>query len=112
MSSDTSLIKSRATNHMDAKQRIQQNLKIHRLWKDSYEDRIVPIQGTRLFQFCKLVGDLTKLEFGLSREVYQKLSETIDSIVHNAALVHWIFPYEQLKPHNVIGTQVIEYVIL
>jgi thioester reductase-like protein len=33
------------------------------------------------------------------------LAETIDCIIHSAALVHWIYPYEQVKAQNVLGTQ-------
>ncbi len=36
---------------------------------------------------------------------YSHLAE-VDAIVHNGAFVHWLLPYEKLKPTNVTGTQV------
>lgn len=32
----------RASTKIDGKQRLQQSLKINRLWKDNYENRIIP----------------------------------------------------------------------
>ncbi len=43
--------------------------------------------------------------FSLSLMFVLLLSE-VDAIVHNGAFVHWLLPYEKLKPTNVTGTQV------
>jgi L-aminoadipate-semialdehyde dehydrogenase len=36
---------------------------------------------------------------------YQKLAADIEVIIHNGALVHWMYPYEKLRRPNVIGTK-------
>eukprot|EP01126_Amoeba_proteus_P000246 TRINITY_DN10080_c0_g1_i2.p1 TRINITY_DN10080_c0_g1~~TRINITY_DN10080_c0_g1_i2.p1 ORF type:complete len:581 (-),score=115.42 TRINITY_DN10080_c0_g1_i2:4-1746(-) len=51
-----------------------------------------------------IVGDISKNNFGISKESYQKLSTTIDGIVHSAGIVDWILPYTALRETNVHGT--------
>lgn len=50
--------------------RIEENLRLHRLWKDS--KGIVPITGT-----------LAKGFFGLQYKDFNELAQEIDFIVHN-----------------------------
>jgi L-aminoadipate-semialdehyde dehydrogenase len=57
------------------------------------QERIVPI-----------IGDLSSERLGLSQETFDKLSDEIDVIIHNGAVVHWMYPYERLKAANVNGT--------
>lgn len=49
-------------------------------------------------------GDLGEPLLGMAIDTFKELSETVDMIVHNGAYVHWIYPYEQLKPVNVLGS--------
>ena len=59
-----------------------------------------------------LAGDLTSPRFGLTKEMYDKLTADIDAIVHNGALVNHAFPYSELFEANVFGTvEVIRFAI-
>ncbi|KAH3680804.1 hypothetical protein WICMUC_000155 [Wickerhamomyces mucosus] len=51
-----------------------------------------------------VLGDLSKEQFGLSNNVWNELTNTIDVIIHNGALVHWVYPYSKLRDANVIGS--------
>ena len=62
-------------------------------WKDAFESSIEPV-----------LGDLSKVNFGLSDSKWSTLTNTIDVIIHNGALVHWVYPYSKLRDPNVIGT--------
>ncbi|XP_074650108.1 uncharacterized protein LOC141905204 [Tubulanus polymorphus] len=52
-----------------------------------------------------LKGDITLLNLGLSEEDHQHFSTEIDFIIHPAANVNLIYPYQALHGPNVIGTQ-------
>lgn len=73
--------------------RIEKNLTNHQLWNESYAGRIVPV-----------VGDLGKPRFGLSEEQFTTLANNTDLIYHSGALVHWVYPYAQMKAVNVSAT--------
>ncbi len=49
-------------------------------------------------------GDISEPGFGLSKAAWTRLAETVDLIVHPAALVNHVLPYQQLFGPNVIGT--------
>lgn len=51
-----------------------------------------------------VLGDLSKSQFGLSTDEWSCLTNSIDVIIHNGALVHWVFPYSKLRDSNVIST--------
>lgn len=51
-----------------------------------------------------LVGSLEKPHWGLSDAEWADLSSKADLVVHNGALVHWVYPYETLRGPNVEGT--------
>ncbi|MET0457572.1 MAG: carboxylic acid reductase [Mycobacterium sp.] len=51
-----------------------------------------------------IVGDVAEPNFGLEKESWQRLTETVDAIVHPAALVNHVLPYTQLFGPNVVGT--------
>ncbi|KAK5169408.1 large subunit of alpha-aminoadipate reductase [Saxophila tyrrhenica] len=51
-----------------------------------------------------VVGDLEKPQLGLSDADFTKVTKGTDLIVHNGARVHWLLPYESLKPANVQST--------
>jgi thioester reductase-like protein len=48
-------------------------------------------------------GDLSQPQLGLTVEGFQMLAGKIDAVYHSAAMVNWIYSYEQLKPANVNG---------
>ncbi|KAG8927926.1 large subunit of alpha-aminoadipate reductase [Tulasnella sp. 418] len=51
-----------------------------------------------------IVGDLAEPHFGLERKAWTALTEDIDLIVHNGAMVHWVYPYAKLRSANVAST--------
>ncbi len=83
----------RAAHDGEAAARIRQTLARYGIWRDEWHSRIVPV-----------VGDLARAQFGLSAEAFQHLAATIDVIYHAGAQVHYLHPYEALKPANVRGT--------
>lgn len=51
-----------------------------------------------------LVGDVGAPNLGLDTPTYQRLAESVDLVVHSAALVNHVLPYSQLFGPNVVGT--------
>lgn len=51
-----------------------------------------------------LAGDLSERHLGLDHDSWLRLAETVDVIVHPAALVNHVLPYAQLFGPNVVGT--------
>lgn len=51
-----------------------------------------------------LNGDLSEPDLGLAHADWQRLIETVDLIVHPAALVNHVLPYQSLFGPNVVGT--------
>ncbi len=84
----------RSNNSETGKEKIQKTLESYLLWNDSFNDRIIPV-----------IGDLSQPLLGLTDNQFQELTELIDVIYHNGALVHHTSPYSTLKAANVLGTQ-------
>lgn len=51
-----------------------------------------------------LAGDIGEPGLGLDRRTWRRLAESVDHIVHPAALVNHVLPYSQLFGPNVVGT--------
>lgn len=51
-----------------------------------------------------LAGDIGETNLGLSEDIWQQLAHRVDLIVHPAALVNHVLPYDQLFGPNVVGT--------
>jgi fatty acid CoA ligase FadD9 len=51
-----------------------------------------------------LAGDIGEDELGVDRETWNRLAEDVDLIMHPAALVNHVLPYDQLFGPNVLGT--------
>jgi L-aminoadipate-semialdehyde dehydrogenase len=51
-----------------------------------------------------VAGDLSLPHLGLSQSVWNHLSNTVDTIIHNGARVHWVLDYSTLRPANVLST--------
>lgn len=72
--------------------KIRQHLIDHSCWDESFVSRIVPV-----------IGDIQNPLFGLSRESFDNLAQTVDAVYHTTALINHIYSYDQLKPVNVDG---------
>ncbi|MGW4464052.1 non-ribosomal peptide synthetase [Micromonospora sp. NPDC004704] len=73
--------------------RAEHNLRRYGLWRPEYAARIVPV-----------LGDLTQPRLGLSAPAFAALGAQLDVIYHNGGAVHFVHPYQRLKPANVGGT--------
>ncbi|MBZ4320841.1 carboxylic acid reductase [Streptomyces huiliensis] len=51
-----------------------------------------------------VAGDIGEPRLGLDEETWRRLADTVDLIVHPAALVNHVLPYGQLFGPNVLGT--------
>src|SRR6202011_2109248 len=51
-----------------------------------------------------VVGDIGRQDLGLDPASWARLADTVDLIVHPAALVNHVLPYDQLFGPNVVGT--------
>ncbi|MCA2320103.1 carboxylic acid reductase [Mycobacterium intracellulare] len=51
-----------------------------------------------------IVGDIGEPNLGLDQATWQRLAQSVDLIVHPAALVNHVLPYDQLFGPNVVGT--------
>lgn len=83
----------RAKDESAGLERLEKAGVIYNTWSPEFKDRIQIV-----------LGDLSKPDFGLSKEKWTKLTSEIDVIIHNGALVHWVFPYSKLRDANVIST--------
>lgn len=81
----------RAANDGKAASRLQQNLK---RWGLSMSPRV-----------RAMAGDLSKKRLGLGGKAFKQLAAKIDCIIHNGAMVNFLFPYSVLKAPNVEGTR-------
>lgn len=83
----------RAESEEAGLQRICENMRHYELWKDDYEKRIVAIPG-----------DLKSDKLGMSDEWYEKVANEADVILHNGALLHFLYPYSYMAETNVKST--------
>ncbi|KAL8803638.1 MAG: hypothetical protein Q9182_003053 [Xanthomendoza sp. 2 TL-2023] len=74
-------------------ERIRETCQVYGMWSDDWSPRLS----------C-LIGDLQKSNLGLSAEAWDKVEKEANVVVHNGARVHWVLPYETLKPANVLST--------
>ncbi|RKO93708.1 male sterility protein-domain-containing protein [Blyttiomyces helicus] len=85
----------RAPSPADALQRLRDNGERHLVWEEDW------VTEGRVEALC---GDLGSAKFGFDAEVWEGLAKEVDIIVHNGALVHWVYPYHKLYAPNVLGT--------
>jgi amino acid adenylation domain-containing protein/thioester reductase-like protein len=74
-------------------ERLKKNLEYYQLWDDELTLRI-----------HILSGDLDRPRFGLNESEFESLTEELDAIYHNGAMVNFVYPYHALKPVNVDST--------
>lgn len=85
----------RAPNHKAGMERVRTTCMAYGIWQDWWET-----EGNLEI----VLGDLEKPRLGMSDTDYDKVVQNADAVVHNGARVHWLLPYESLKPANVHST--------
>ena len=85
----------RANDADSAQQRLRDALAGRGLWREAWEQ-----EG----RVQAVVGDLSKPHLGLNDADWAHLVEEVHVIVHNGALVHWVYPYSKLRAANVLST--------
>ena len=83
----------RALDPSAALDRVTQTCQAYGVWDPSWASRIICVNGN--------LGDP---RLGLSESTWDKLALEVNVVIHNGALVHWVYPYSNLKPANVQGT--------
>jgi len=78
-----------------AYERLKKNAQAYMTWNDEWEknQNVVAVNG-----------DLSKENFGIADDKWAQLCKEVDLIIHNGAMVHWVYPYTQLKAINVLST--------
>ncbi|HEY6710788.1 MAG TPA: thioester reductase domain-containing protein [Rubrobacter sp.] len=84
----------RASNAEEGGEKLRKVLEAYALWDEELASRIVPV-----------VGDLSEPLLGLGPKRFEELAGKIDAVYHSGASVNWVYPYNALKPINVLGTQ-------
>ncbi|KAJ7627520.1 alpha-aminoadipate reductase Lys1p [Mycena polygramma] len=51
-----------------------------------------------------VTGDLGVEFFGMGEGGWARIAEEADAVIHNGALVHWVYPYDKLRNANVLAT--------
>ena len=83
----------RAASTKEGMERVRRTAQQYRCWRPEDEQRV-----------SVLCGDLAAPRLGLSEAVWQRLSEELDLVIHNGAVVHWLYPYSSLRAANVLST--------
>lgn len=83
----------RALDTVLALKRVTKTCQAYGVWDPSWISRITCVTGN--------LGDP---RLGLSEQIWTTLAQEVNIIIHNGALVHWVYPYSNLKPANVQGT--------
>ncbi len=83
----------RADSEAEARDRLRRSLMGYQIGNDRFDARIRPV-----------AGDLALPLLGLSPKTFELLTEKIDIVHHNGALVNFTHPYASLRAPNVLGT--------
>ncbi|KAM0431871.1 hypothetical protein ACHAPT_005124 [Fusarium lateritium] len=51
-----------------------------------------------------VVGDISKPRLGLLEETWDRVSNSVDLVIHNGAQVNWMMPYSSMRAANVLST--------
>ncbi|OLY80072.1 L-aminoadipate-semialdehyde dehydrogenase [Smittium mucronatum] len=86
---------TRARDSKSAMNRLRDASEANLLWKNSWEEN---------GQVRPLVGDLSQDMLGLDQVTWDRMCSEVDAVIHNGALVNWVWPYEKLRAPNVLGT--------
>ncbi|KAI5293620.1 large subunit of alpha-aminoadipate reductase [Ascosphaera acerosa] len=83
----------RAKSDEQAVNRVKATCQAYGTWSDAWASRIECVRG-----------DLGDERLGLTPERWSDISNRVDIVIHNGALVHWVYPYSNLRTANVLGT--------
>ena len=83
----------RAKSEKAGLERLELSCKAYGVWSNTWLDRLSCV-----------IGNLGDPKLGLENDVWSKVVEEVDVVIHNGAQVHWVYPYGKLKPPNVQGT--------
>ncbi|KAJ3415308.1 large subunit of alpha-aminoadipate reductase [Chytridiales sp. JEL 0842] len=87
----------RASDEEKGLARLRDNGERHLVWNEKEY-----VEGGRV---KAVVGDLAKDQLGITDSQWKFLAENVDVVIHNGALVHWVYPYSKLRAPNVMGTK-------
>ncbi|ODH46207.1 L-aminoadipate-semialdehyde dehydrogenase [Paracoccidioides brasiliensis] len=73
--------------------RLRRSLQGYGLWQEEWASRL-----------SFVVGDLSKPQFGIHQQAWQRLAQEVDLVIHNGALVHWVRRYNDMMAANVLST--------
>lgn len=76
-----------------ALERLQKSLRGYGVWQDSWATRLSAV-----------IGDLAQPRLGVDDDTWKTLGDTVDVVIHNGALVHWVKQYKHLERSNVLST--------
>ncbi|OLL21931.1 L-2-aminoadipate reductase [Neolecta irregularis DAH-3] len=83
----------RAKNALDGITRLRNSCLAYGVWHADWPLRIEVV-----------TGDLTQERLGVDVDTWRQLAGAVDIVIHNGALVHWVYPYSKLRATNVLGT--------
>jgi thioester reductase-like protein len=83
----------RASDAAAGAARVANNLRQYGLMDEAFGSRVSVV-----------IGDLDQPNLGLTRQVFEQLSESVDAVYNNAAHVSYVAAYEDLKPSHVGAT--------
>lgn len=84
----------RAKSTESGLERLKQTCQAYGIWSDSWQSSLECVTGD--------LQDHPHL--GMSKEVYDRVANEADVIIHNGAIVHWVKPFSSLKSANVLST--------
>ena len=76
-----------------ALERLRRSLEGYGMWRDGWSTRLSCV-----------VGDLMQPQLGIDASSWKMLSEKVDMVIHNGAMVHWVKRYQDMMAANVIST--------
>ncbi len=89
----------RAADEAAGLERIRRQAERLGLWRASDQDRLRVV-----------LGDVSQPRLGLNETIYRALAGEVDTILHSAAAVNFIYPYQALRSVNVDGVRrIIEF---
>ena len=81
-----------------ARDRLERGLREYDLWRDDPGWQDAWDRRVRVVE-----GDVTLPRLGIEDTIYESLARELDGIIHSAAFVNFIYPYEALRTTNVLG---------
>ncbi|KAJ2003021.1 large subunit of alpha-aminoadipate reductase [Coemansia thaxteri] len=82
----------RAADAAAAMARVRAAATANLVWRDAWGARVRAV-----------AGDLARPRLGLGAADWAECARAVDVIVHNGAVVHWVYPYARLRAANVLS---------